>query len=51
MKNKRKVHTYMGVNIYPAGVNSSGVRWHTIAPTLRADTLAGIKQLIKERIK
>jgi len=41
--------TYKGTNIYRAALNASGIRYYTIAPNLRADTLAGIKQLIKER--
>ena len=43
--------TYRGVNIYPAGPNTSGIRWyaHGSAGFLRADTLAGIKQLIREQ--
>ena len=43
---------YKGVNIYNAGVNSSGMRYYAHNPEsngptfLRAETLAGIKQLI-----
>lgn len=45
-----KIRNYFGVNIYRAGTNSSGIRW--VATTdngdnLKADTLAGIKELIK----
>ncbi len=41
--------TYMGINIHPAGSNSSGIRWTalTAAGTLRADTLDGIRELIR----
>ena len=43
-----KIHTYRGVFIYPASLNSSGIRWYTTDPHLRADTLAGIRELIRE---
>lgn len=45
--------TYFGVNIYPAAMNSSGIRWMATynGEKLRADTLAGIKSLIKDRVK
>jgi hypothetical protein len=41
---------YMGVTIDRAGRNSSGIRWTALGTDgyLRADTLAGIKQLIKK---
>lgn len=45
--------TYFGVTIWKAGVNSSGMRWSAINPNggmFRADTLAGIKELIKEEM-
>lgn len=48
---KRKPWQYRGRWVYPAELNGSGVRWHTIAPTLRADTKAGIRQLIREASK
>lgn len=39
----------MGVLVYRAGINGSGIRWYTIQPTiLRADTKAGMRELIKE---
>lgn len=44
-----KTHEYMGVTIFPADRNSSGIRWNARKPNgeyLRADTLAGMKQLI-----
>lgn len=41
--------TYMGVNLYRAGPNSSGIRWTAYAcGNLRADTLAGLKSLIRD---
>lgn len=45
--------TYFGVNIYPADMNSSGIRWVATyeGEKLRADTLSGIKSLIKNRVK
>jgi hypothetical protein len=45
-----RVYSYRGVFIYRASMNSSGIRWHTISPNLRADTLAGIKRLIRENL-
>jgi hypothetical protein len=41
--------TFMGVNIYPAGFNSSGIRWEAYAKGahFRADTLGGIRDLIR----
>ena len=48
-----KVRTYMGVFIERADINSSGIRWTAFvqgAGTLKADTLQGIKQLIKHTL-
>lgn len=48
------VCTYKGVDIYSMNRNSSGLRYYAYAlrgGKLRADTLAGIKQLIKEDLK
>lgn len=41
--------TYMNITIFPAAYNASGIRWNAIGKNgiLKADTLAGIKQLIK----
>lgn len=45
---------YRGIVILPADFNASGIRWtaslHDGLPA-RADTLEGIKQLIRERLK
>ena len=40
---------YRGVVITRCEPNSSGMRWHAIGPLgqVRADTLVGIKQLIR----
>jgi len=41
---------YMGVTIERAGMNASGIRWTASMGTgrvLKADTLAGIKELIR----
>lgn len=52
-KKKKKgalVREYMGVSILSAGPNSSGIRWNAnmgIGITLKADTLQGIKELIR----
>lgn len=44
------VREYMGVCIYPCEINASGMRWYALGKDgyLKADTLAGIKQLIKQ---
>ncbi len=51
------LHTYRGADIWPAGDNSSGLRWYvrtngpgwleTTPPMLRADTLEGMRELIR----
>lgn len=48
-----KIYTYMGVIIKPAGENSSGIRWHAFGPNgqLRATTLEGMKQMIREQLR
>ncbi len=43
---ERKIWTYKGVNVYPAGVNGSGIRWESIVPHLRADTKESMRELI-----
>ena len=48
---KRKPWQYRGRWVYPAELNGSGVRWHTIAPTLRADTKTAMRQIIREASK
>lgn len=48
---ERKAHIYCGVVILPADRNSSGIRWTAnvgTGITLRADTLQGIRELIRE---
>ena len=47
-----KHHIYMGCNITRASRNSAGLRWESFTPKgrVRADTLVGIKQLIKEML-
>ncbi len=51
MKNKEH-YFYMGYIISRAGINSSGVRWCALGDGIvfKADTLAGIKRLIKESL-
>lgn len=49
-----KQRRYMGVNIYRASLNSSGIRWNASTGSglvLKADTLDGIRKLIKEASK
>ena len=50
MKTAQKIWKYMGVNVYPASTNSSGIRWYALTAKgiLRADTKSGIRELIKE---
>ena len=46
----RKAREYMYSIIMPASPNCSGIRWYAYIGTglcLKADTLAGIKQLIR----
>lgn len=49
MRIERKGRWYRGVWIDIAGPNSSGIRWsaRTDQGYVRADTLAGIKELIR----
>lgn len=48
----RLAREYRGVIIWPAGENSSGIRWTAnVNGNLRADTLAGIKALIRHRLR
>lgn len=45
---------YMGQIIERAGINGSGIRWVCLCDGhgfLRADTLQGIKQLIRKTLK
>lgn len=53
----RSIWTYKGVTVYPASLNSSGIRWYARclldsaaqlnAYNLRADTKQGMRQLIR----
>jgi hypothetical protein len=46
---ERKPWTYKGIDVWPADRNSSGIRWYARvpnAPTLRADTKDGMRELI-----
>lgn len=45
----KRNHRYRGINIYR---NAPGhrLRWFSIAPSLAADTLAGMKALIRETV-
>lgn len=47
----RKMWTYKGFNVWPAEINSSGIRWEAYTPTgfLRADTKQGMRELISGR--
>lgn len=44
---------YMGCYIHRAVPNASGIRWHAFTPSgqVRADTLAGVKRLIRDAVK
>ena len=45
--------TYFGISIWPLRGNSSGLRWQATVngANLRADTLQGIKELIRHELK
>jgi hypothetical protein len=46
---KPEIWTYKGVNVYPASLNSSGIRWTAlmgVGQCLRADTKEGMRRLI-----
>ena len=46
--------TYYGVDVFPAGRNSSGIRWQARAGLgfgLHADTKAGMRELIRFYLK
>jgi len=46
--------TYKGVNVYPAGLNSSGIRWYAYNGSgicLRADSKQGMRNLISAAVK
>ncbi len=49
----RKTLTYKGCTIYPMGANTWGGRWEAYVNGvfIAADTLAGIKQFITERLE
>ena len=52
MRSNHLARLYRGVAIFPA--RSSGIHWTAnpgIGVTLRSDTLAGIKRLIRETMK
>jgi hypothetical protein len=42
--------TYRGVNIWRNTEPGYRLRWYTVSPSLAADTLAGIKHLIREYV-
>jgi hypothetical protein len=42
--------TYRGMNIYRHVKPDLRLRWYTIAPSFAADTLAGIKELIRHHV-
>lgn len=50
----RKPWTYKGVDVFPADMNASGIRWYARnvgdAPTLRADTKQGMRELVTSHI-
>ena len=43
--------TYKGINIYRSTEVGYKLRWTTVTPKLAADTLAGIKKLIRQAIE
>jgi hypothetical protein len=42
--------TYKGLDVYPAGLNGSGIRWYARSPwgILRADSKASMRELVTE---
>lgn len=42
--------TYRGINIYRYDPSDNRLRWYTVVPGMAADSLAGIKQLIREHV-
>lgn len=46
-----ETRTYFGITIYPAGRNNGGLKYETVSPRLRADSLFGIKRLIRESLR
>jgi hypothetical protein len=42
--------TYRGINIYRQTEPGYKLPWYTIAPSMAADTLAGIKDLIRAHV-
>ncbi len=51
MPSKTKIWTYKGVNVYPAGLNASGIRWWALNGQLRADTKESMRQLINKELR
>jgi hypothetical protein len=53
----RKEWTYYGINVYPADINGSGIRWYANpldypnSGILRADTKECMKELIRDLVK
>jgi hypothetical protein len=50
-KQIRQPWTYKGVLVWPSKPNATGIRWHTVYGNLRADTKAGMRQLIREALR
>lgn len=47
----RSPWTFKGVTVYPADLNSSGIRWYArlcLGYPLRSDTKASMRQLIRD---
>ena len=46
----RKPWRYKGINIDPAGVNGSGIRWNALTPwgILRADSKQSMRELVTD---
>ena len=45
------IHTYMSFNIYRNEEPGYKLRWYTVAPMFSANTLAGVRDLIREHLK
>ena len=51
---ERKPWQYKGVTVFPAGINSSGIRWTAnmgIGITLRAENKQEMRQLITQHLQ
>lgn len=50
---ERKMWDYKGLDVFPADINGSGIRWYARSPwgMLRADTKASMRELITSTLE